>query len=113
MEQRQSLGRKVQAKARCHMMRRSSQNAARMLRSLATRMVASTMWRRASQRASECGILPPVGMWMCRSFQNAARMLHSLATRDGCLYIVAARFQRASECGFQPPVLKLINDETC
>src|SRR5208283_3094974 len=37
MEQRQSLGRKVQARARCHLMRRSSQNAARMLLSLATR----------------------------------------------------------------------------
>jgi len=44
------------------MMRRFFQNAAGMLLSLAARMAASTGWRHASQRASEGGILPPVGL---------------------------------------------------
>ena len=60
MEQRQSLGRKVQAKARCHMMRQFSPNAARMLLSLAAKDGRLHGVAARFQRASECGILPPV-----------------------------------------------------
>ena len=62
MEQRQSLGRKVQARARCHLMRRSSPNAARMLLSLATRDGCLHNVVARFQRASDGGFQPPVGM---------------------------------------------------
>ena len=84
-------------------MRRFSPNAARMLHSLATRMVASTVWRHASS--------VPVSAASCRQlaydvslFPKRSKDAAFTGNQDGCLHSVVARFQRASECGILPQV---------
>jgi hypothetical protein len=82
-----------------------------MLHSLATRMVASTVWRHASSgpvSAGSCRQLVCDVSFLPKRSKDAA----FTGNQDGCLHSVAARFQRASERGILPPVKILTNYET-